>query len=306
MGGSAQPMWQQPIRGSPEPQRMPRSYIPVGSAEPMMPMRGSYMPMRGSVEPMSMMPGPMPVRRSAYPQTAFSPPPMQQSLMIPKEPEIGGVGIVFTDHLDTRGVNEVLVKKVWEGGPADRSGKIKVGDVLSDVNGEDVYMRSSKEIHRLIPGKIGSIVVLGFRSADNSRDYYEVELNREETRKLGEMTIGELNKDFEATDGDDFMDYAQPVGPQASPGLSLQKDEDLAGVYVVANVTPGSSAEQCGFQHGEIIEAIDNVSCEGWTERRLLKVLSGPYKTLVQIHTNMRVVPVVRDCRSLLDPPRPA
>ncbi len=33
--------------------------------------------------------------------------------------------------------------------------------------------------------------------------------------------------------------------------------------------------------------------------------MQGPYKTLVQVHSNMRVVPVVRDCRSIFDPPRP-
>eukprot|EP00288_Rhodomonas_lens_P003559 CAMPEP_0177733972 /NCGR_PEP_ID=MMETSP0484_2-20121128/23975_1 /TAXON_ID=354590 /ORGANISM="Rhodomonas lens, Strain RHODO" /LENGTH=280 /DNA_ID=CAMNT_0019247399 /DNA_START=132 /DNA_END=971 /DNA_ORIENTATION=- len=279
---------------------MPRGFTP--SAEPMRPPRGYYPPAqlqpappmpvyRGSAEPMM---APYLFSGSAEPMMAPMAPQGPRGMpMLPKL-EIGGVGVVFMDQIDQRGVNEVVVKKVYPNSPADRAvapggQKIAAGDVLSDVNGEDVYMRSSKEIHKLIPGKVGSTVILGFRSADDPTVYYEVECVREMTR-LGEMTLDQIAREnqpqpgsAEPLDQDDLYDI-KPVGPQASPGFSLQKDDDLAGAFIVANVTPGSSAEQCGFQHGEIVEAIDNISVEGWSERRILKMLTGPYRTLVQVH----------------------
>lgn len=80
-------------------------------------------------------------------------------------------------------------------------------------------MRSSKEIHKLIPGKVGSTVILGFRSADDPTVYYEVECVREMTR-LGEMTLDQIAREnqpqpgsAEPLDQDDLYDIKVRAGP---------------------------------------------------------------------------------------------
>ena len=45
-----------------------------------------------------------------------------------------------------------------------------------------------------------------------------------------------------------------------------------------------------------MVEAIDGVSMRGWEERKLKALLMGAAYTVVQIHTDKRIVPVQRDC----------
>ena len=159
-----------------------------------------------------------------------------------------------------------------------------------------------QSLSKLVPGKVGTAVVLGFRSADNNA-YYDVELVREES-KLGPQQLVQLERetiaqpDFGETVIDDGPEPMTGMGPQASPGFSIQKG--VLG-FTVANVTRGSSAERNGFRHGEVIEAIDNIKTADWSENRIKKALTGPYGTLVQVHTDLRIVPVVRDCAPMYE-----
>ena len=50
----------------------------------------------------------------------------------------GGVGITFMDRRGPRGLTEVFAKSIAEGSSAGLSGKVKPGDILVEVNGEDV------------------------------------------------------------------------------------------------------------------------------------------------------------------------
>lgn len=50
----------------------------------------------------------------------------------------GGVGITFMDRRGPRGLTEVFAKSIIEGSSAALSGKVQPGDILVEVNGEDV------------------------------------------------------------------------------------------------------------------------------------------------------------------------
>lgn len=108
---------------------------------------------------------------------------------------------------------------------------------LRQINGEDVYMRSSREVHKLIPGKVGSTVILGFKSADNLADYYEVECVREST-KLGEMTLDQISQDKQLKSG--------TVGPDL--GDDWDGDVKVWGslfLHVAASSMPNDCCYNC-------------------------------------------------------------
>ena len=76
------------------------------------------------------------------------------------------VGIHWAERSDEYGATEVLVSKMHLDGPADRSGKIKEGDILISVEGENVIGRSLSYLAGKIPGPLNSIVKLTFKTGN--------------------------------------------------------------------------------------------------------------------------------------------
>ena len=73
---------------------------------------------------------------------------------------LAGVGIFFQQDSDT---NEVFIKTIVKGGSADRSGVLRVGDVVVRVEHENVEGQPLSILRTRILGAQGSIVNLGFR-----------------------------------------------------------------------------------------------------------------------------------------------
>jgi hypothetical protein len=91
-------------------------------------------------------------------------------------PEMAGVGIFFQQE-PTSG--RVYVANIVENGSADRSGVIRVNDVIVKVDDEDVQGQPLSTLRNLILGKQGTYVVLAFRRMTGSELYYfDVELVR--------------------------------------------------------------------------------------------------------------------------------
>jgi chromosome segregation ATPase len=91
-------------------------------------------------------------------------------------PEMAGVGIFFQQE-PTSG--RVYVANIVEKGSADRSGVIRVNDVIVKVDDEDVQGQPLSTLRNLILGKQGSYVVLAFRRMTGTELYYfDVELVR--------------------------------------------------------------------------------------------------------------------------------
>jgi C-terminal processing protease CtpA/Prc len=86
------------------------------------------------------------------------------------------VGIFFQQDSDT---NEVFIKTVVTGGSADRSGVIRVNDVVVRVDHDNVEGQPLSDLRSRILGRQGSYVTLGFRRKDGMETtYYDVPLMR--------------------------------------------------------------------------------------------------------------------------------
>eukprot|EP00961_Rhodomonas_salina_P091239 1228319-Rhodomonas_salina.1 len=89
---------------------------------------------------------------------------------------MAGVGIFFQQELTS---GRVYVGNIVGGGSADRSGVIRVNDVIAKVDDEDVQGQPLSTLRNLILGKQGTYVVLAFwRMTGTGLYYYAVELVR--------------------------------------------------------------------------------------------------------------------------------
>eukprot|EP00960_Hanusia_phi_P028439 747415-Hanusia_phi.AAC.6 len=84
-----------------------------------------------------------------------------------------GVGIIFA--VDIEGA--LAVAAVIKGGPADDCGLIQRGDILHKVDDHDVWCKSPDFVQKLVVGREGSSVRLGF-SLQGSEDIVYVNLKR--------------------------------------------------------------------------------------------------------------------------------
>lgn len=73
---------------------------------------------------------------------------------------MAGVGIFFQQEPTT---GRVYVANIVERGSADRSGVIRVNDVIVKIDDEDVQGQPLSTLRNLILGKQGTYVVLAFR-----------------------------------------------------------------------------------------------------------------------------------------------
>ena len=93
-----------------------------------------------------------------------------------------GVGITFeTDSVD----NSAKVKRLVRNSPADRSGLIKAGDVLYEVDSTNVFRDSLDVVAQLLLGAPGTTVRLLFLRG--TRVFVEATLIREEDRQQSDM-----------------------------------------------------------------------------------------------------------------------
>jgi len=87
-----------------------------------------------------------------------------------------GTGIVFSR--DARGV--MIVDGVLPGSPAAQSGQLHKGDILVEVNGEDVFRKPVQLVGPMLIGTAGSELTLGFDRPlpDSSKQRVLVALTR--------------------------------------------------------------------------------------------------------------------------------
>jgi hypothetical protein len=89
---------------------------------------------------------------------------------------LAGVGIFFQQDSEN---NEVFVKTIVKGGSADRSGVLRVGDVVVKVDQDNVESQPLSTLRSRILGNQGSYVTLGFRRRDGAETtFFDVPLMR--------------------------------------------------------------------------------------------------------------------------------
>ena len=162
--------------------QQPAMYAPKGSYAP----RGSYAPVEYA--PMAPRTGTIMVSSSAYPAPTYSTPirPLQvpgtisvvQATKKSIEPA-GGVGIAFEDRLDqlSGGMLKIVAEIFTEGAAADwnstasENEMIHPGDLLMEVNGEKVERISMHMLSTMVPGPVGTPVILRLRSVKRNNEF---------------------------------------------------------------------------------------------------------------------------------------
>jgi serine protease Do len=176
---------------------------------------------------------------------------------------------VTQDVADSLGLSEAagaLVNEPQAGSPGEKAG-IKVGDVITAVNGETV--KGPKELARLIgsmdPGKTVDVSIW--------RDGKAMSL------KLTLGTLPDLNKMASADAGQSQPD-AQPPESTANQtldklGLEVTPSEDGNGVQVTS-VDPNSDAADKGVKPGQTITSVNNQEVK--TAADIQRIVQGAQK----------------------------
>jgi hypothetical protein len=83
---------------------------------------------------------------------------------------VGGIGAKFGQGVSAAGSNKtrIVVQELVENGPAAQDGKVSVGDVVLEIDGQDVSLCSLDEVKRLSEGPVGSTVVVKFQKQDQA------------------------------------------------------------------------------------------------------------------------------------------
>eukprot|EP00961_Rhodomonas_salina_P075802 1017174-Rhodomonas_salina.4 len=80
-----------------------------------------------------------------------------------------GIGAYFQkSNADPQGL---AVKSLLANSPAQNSGKIKVGDIILSVDGQNVYGKKLAELAEVLLGPPGSEVTLEFKNEKSSNKY---------------------------------------------------------------------------------------------------------------------------------------
>ncbi len=151
--------------------------------------------------------------------------------------------------LELKGTDGALVGDVVAGGPADKAG-IERGDVVLSVDGKTV--RDSIEVRNLVAdGRPGQAMTLGLLRDGKRLDRKVVlgerpkERNGEESG--GERQAGSSRQKLGLAVRDLTPEIAQPLGYRNEKGA------------VVAEVVPGSPADDAGLQPGDLVQEVNRV-----------------------------------------------
>src|SRR3972149_10130278 len=108
--------------------------------------------------------------------TAYFSPEEAAEMRASLEKQFEGVGVVLRE-----GIDGVVIIDLVKGGPAERCGKIAVGDLLVEIDGKSVSGSSYGEILKAMKGQGAKQLELGFKRAQEmgKENFYRVSLKRE-------------------------------------------------------------------------------------------------------------------------------
>lgn len=149
-----------------------------------------------------------------------------------------GIGIVLKEDIEG-----VTIREILHGGPAEKSGQLIAGDIISHVDGQDISDVSFTHVLEILRGAPGSSVTLKIRRGDNSRT---VHLKREkiflEDRRVdvsyepyGDGVIGKITLhsfyegDNNISSEQDLRDAIQELKAKNLLGLVLDIRENTGG-----------------------------------------------------------------------------
>ena len=171
--------------------------------------------------------------------TSFFSPEEAQEMRLSLEKQFEGVGVILFE-----GIDGVVISELVKGSPAEQSGKIRINDLLIEIDGVSVETASFEEVLDWLKKKEKTEIVLGFK---RGKDTYRVALQktpivmneeRIETsyERFGDGVIGKikLHSFYESSDGmtserdiKEAIRSFQQIGPLY--GLVLDLRENSGG-----------------------------------------------------------------------------
>ena len=120
--------------------------------------------------------------------TAYYSPDEAYAMKVQLEKGMCGIGVVLRE-----GTDGVIIHEMIPGGPAEKGGQIRRGDVIIEVDGQPVTDLSFHRVLEMMKGKEGTNTILGvLRQSSPQPDFLRIELVR------SKITLGDKRVDIRA------------------------------------------------------------------------------------------------------------
>lgn len=139
-------------------------------------MENTYLPSAGATEHFLCMHTLKAMAKSLDAHSSYFSPEEAYEMRTSLEKQFEGIGVVLRE-----GIDGVVIHDMIKGGPAERSGKIKAGDLLVEIDGHSMQGASYEDVLKRLQGAGTGKVQLGLRhfDAQGKSELYRVELRRE-------------------------------------------------------------------------------------------------------------------------------
>jgi carboxyl-terminal processing protease len=181
--------------------------------------------------------------------------------------EYGGIGASIKE-ID----GKVVITEPFEGYPAQRVG-ILAGDVIEEVDGKKIGMKSSDEINHLLRGQSGTTLLLGLRRQGNPQ-VLRFELKREEIKVKNVPYYGMLNETTGYIKLTGFTDNA--AGEVKDAFLKLKNEKGCKSLVLDLRDNPGGLLREAV----EIVNIFVDKGVEVVFTKGKVKDWDKSYKTL--------------------------
>ena len=109
--------------------------------------------------------------------TSFFSPEEAYEMRLSLEKQFDGVGVVLSE-----GIDGIMIAELIQGSPAEQSGKIRVNDLLIQIDGKDIGRISFEDVLDLLKKKDRGEILMGFKRVDSlsrKEQHYQVSLKKQ-------------------------------------------------------------------------------------------------------------------------------
>ncbi|XP_063226924.1 glutamate receptor-interacting protein 1 [Bacillus rossius redtenbacheri] len=165
---------------------------------------------------------------------------LKKVIQVTLQQEDGSFGFAFRGgvHADPRFSRPFVVTYVRPGGPADREGTLRPGDLLMAVDGMPLSGATLEEAQTLLNGSARTVTTL-----------------------VVQYNVSVLAAVLQAT-GPLYVEVERPLNHELGVKLRVESGS-LSDTIVIESVRPGSTADRCGALHvGDTLLAVGDTSLE--------------------------------------------
>uniref|UniRef100_A0A7S0EII9 PDZ domain-containing protein n=1 Tax=Hanusia phi TaxID=3032 RepID=A0A7S0EII9_9CRYP len=136
-------------------------------------------------------------------------------------------GIGITLHVDDEGTFRII--SITHGGPADLSGDVLVGDVVTSVDNTPVQGMKKPDVIRMLKGPAGTKVQLELRRQD---EQHTVEIERDEAQQRVWKVLSQYSE-LHPEDFDDLDNIQDVSGRGAAESMKLQLQQKMEEIKML-------------------------------------------------------------------------